>query len=96
VTLERVQINRIVDAEYAPRHEGDTLIVPVFEHVPVTELRLMLKEEVWMRFAETEETSVHRAEVQKEELVVERQTGEGDWVAVPATPSSKDGEQSAS
>lgn len=96
VTVERVPINRIVNEEHAPRQEGDTLIVPVFEYVPVTELRLMLKEEVWMKFTETEETSVHRAEVQKEELVVERQTGKGDWVAVPATPSSKDGEQSAS
>jgi stress response protein YsnF len=59
-------------------------------------MRLILKEEVRIGFEETEETSVHEAEVQRQELVVERRTGnDGDWIAQPATPSSDDGEQSA-
>ena len=29
-----------------PRQDGDTLVVPVFEYVPVTELKLMLKEDI--------------------------------------------------
>ncbi|BCQ29067.1 hypothetical protein NK8_72570 (plasmid) [Caballeronia sp. NK8] len=29
VHIERVAINEFVDAQFAPRHEGDTLIVPV-------------------------------------------------------------------
>lgn len=95
VTLDRVQVNQFVDVEYAPRREGETLIVPVFEYVPVTELRLMLKEEIRIGFGETEEAGVHRAEVQRQELVVERQTGTGDWVADNAMPSSNEGEQSA-
>jgi stress response protein YsnF len=70
--------------------------VPVFEYVPVTEMRLMLKEEVRIEFKETEETTVHTAEVQRQEVVVERRTGtDGDWIAQPAPPSSDEGEQSA-
>lgn len=96
VTIERVPANRFVESEFEPRHEGDTWIVPVFEYVPVTEMRLMLKEEIRIGLEEQVEASVHQAEVQREELVVERRTGTaGDWIAQPAAPPSKDGEQSA-
>jgi stress response protein YsnF len=95
VTIERVPVNRFVDDEFEPFRDGTTLVVPVFEYVPVTEMRLMLKEEVRIGFEETEETSVHTAEVQRQELVVERRTEtDGDWIAQPAPPSSEDGEQS--
>lgn len=46
VTVDRIAIDRQVDAVPAPRHEGDTLIVPVVEEVLVTEKRLMLREEI--------------------------------------------------
>ncbi|WP_168789676.1 YsnF/AvaK domain-containing protein [Paraburkholderia aromaticivorans] len=96
VSVERVPANRFVDAVFEPFQDGQTLIVPVFEYVPVTELKLMLKEEIRIVLEETEETSVHRAEVQRQEVVVERRTGTtGDWIAQPAAPSSEDGEQSA-
>jgi stress response protein YsnF len=96
VTIERVLTNRFVDIEFEPFQEGDILVVPVFEYVPVVEMKLMLKEEVRIGFEEIEETSVHEAEVQRQELVVERRTGtDGDWIAQSAPPSSEDGEQSA-
>jgi stress response protein YsnF len=96
VTIEHVPANRFVESEFEPFRDGDVLIVPVFEYVPVTEMKLMLKEEVRIGFEETEEASVHEAEVQRQELVVERRTGtDGDWIAQPAPPSSEDGEQSA-
>lgn len=95
VKIERVPVNQFVDDEFEPFHDGTTLVVPVFEYVPVTEMRLMLKEEVRIGFEETEEASMHTAEVQRQELVVERRTGtDGDWIAQPAPPSSEDGEQS--
>jgi len=95
VSVQRVPANRFVDSEFEPVRDGNRLIVPVFEYVPVTELKLMLKEEIHIVVEETEETSVHRAEVQRQEVVVERRTGtEGDWIAQPAAPSSEDGEQS--
>jgi stress response protein YsnF len=96
VTIERVPVNRFVDSEFEPFRQGDVLIVPVFEYVPVTEMKLMLKEEVRIGLETTEVTSVHEAEMQRQELVVERRTGtDGDWIAQPAAPSSEDGEQSA-
>jgi stress response protein YsnF len=95
VTIERVPANRLVDAEFEPFQDGAVLVVPVFEYVPVIEMKLMLKEEVRIGFEETEEATMHEAEVQRQELVVERRTGtDGDWIAQPAAPSSKDGEQS--
>jgi uncharacterized protein (TIGR02271 family) len=82
VIVERVSINQPVSAEYGPRQEGDTLIVPVFEYVPVTEMRLMLKEEVRITKAAAEVDTVHRASVRREELVVERRDGaSGEWLA---------------
>ncbi|MFM0393787.1 DUF2382 domain-containing protein [Paraburkholderia phytofirmans] len=93
VTIERVSANRMVDNEFEPRQEGNVLVVPVFEYVPVTEMRLMLKEEIRIGLEEVEEVSVHEAEVQRQEIVVERRTGtHGDWLAQPAAPSSEDGE----
>jgi stress response protein YsnF len=95
VTIERVPVNRFVEAEFEPVQDGDTLVVPVFEYVPVTEMKLMLKEEVRIGLGVVEETSVHEAEVQRQELVVERRTGiDGDWIAQHAEPSSDEGEQS--
>jgi stress response protein YsnF len=46
--VERVPVGRFVDAAALPaaRHEGDTLIVPVFEEVLVVEKRMRLVEEV--------------------------------------------------
>jgi stress response protein YsnF len=81
VEVQRVQINRPVSEEYGPRQEGATLVVPVFEYAPVTELKLMLKEEVRITKSTTKVDAVHRASVQKQALIVERRDGEsGDWV----------------
>jgi stress response protein YsnF len=95
LAVEHVPVNRFVDAEFAPRQEGDTLIVPVFEYVPVTEMKLMLKEEIHIGLEVMEEKHVHQVEVQRQEIVVERRAGtDGDWIAQPAAPSSDQGEQS--
>ncbi|WP_250515109.1 YsnF/AvaK domain-containing protein [Caballeronia sp. INDeC2] len=96
VQIERVAINEFVDAQFAPRNEGDTLIVPVFEYVPVTELKLMLKEELRITTVVSTETAVHVAEVQRQQVVVERRVGSaGDWIADPAIPSSGVGESAS-
>ncbi|SDV47970.1 YsnF/AvaK domain-containing protein [Chitinasiproducens palmae] len=44
--IQRVTVNQPVAAKFEAYHDGDVLVVPVFEYVPVTEMRLMLKEEV--------------------------------------------------
>ncbi len=47
--VERIPINRVVDAVPSVRQEGDTVIVPVIEEIMVVEKRLLLKEEVRVR-----------------------------------------------
>jgi len=82
VQVQRVQINQPVPTEFEPRQEGDTLIVPVFEYVPVTELRLMLKEEVRITKSAIEVGTLHGVSVQRQALIVERRgSATGDWVA---------------
>ncbi|MFM0259772.1 DUF2382 domain-containing protein [Paraburkholderia sediminicola] len=81
VEVQRVQIHRPAAKEYGPRQEGATLVVPVFEYVLGTELKLMLKEHVWITKSTSKVNAVHRASVQKQALIVERRDGEsGDWV----------------
>lgn len=73
VVVERVPINRPVDALPCVRHEGDTLVVPVVEEIMVVEKRLLLKEEVRIR---QEQVSQHVREpvvLRSEEASVERQ-----------------------
>jgi stress response protein YsnF len=94
VEVERIPINRPVEAEYEPRREGDTLVVPVFEYIPVTEMRLMLKEEVRIRTRRKDIDVVHQVLVQRQALVVERRdNATGDWVAqeLPSTAARENG-----
>lgn len=49
VEIERVPINRTVDAVPPVRKEGNTTILPVVEEVVMVERRLVLKEEIRMR-----------------------------------------------
>ena len=47
--VERIAINRVVDAAPSVRQEGDTVIVPVIKEIMVVEKRLLLKEEIQVR-----------------------------------------------
>jgi stress response protein YsnF len=49
VEIERVAVNRIVDAPVPVRQEDDTTIIPLLEEVYVVEKRLMLREEVYIK-----------------------------------------------
>jgi stress response protein YsnF len=81
VEVRRVAVNRPVEERVGPRQDGDTLIIPIFELVPVIQTQLMLKEEVHVRIAETEEDVVRHVALKCEELVVERREGvDGAWV----------------
>jgi uncharacterized protein (TIGR02271 family) len=72
VQVERVPVGRVVDAIPEPRHEGDTLVIPVLEEVLVVEKRVMLKEEVRVTWRTVEERSPQRVVLRSEEIVVER------------------------
>jgi len=49
IYVERVTVDRVVDAHPVIRQEGDVLIIPVVEEVMVVEKRLLLKEEIHVR-----------------------------------------------
>ncbi|SAL06182.1 hypothetical protein AWB81_07480 [Caballeronia arationis] len=79
--VTRVSVNRPVEAEYGPRQEGDTLIVPVFEYVPVVTMQLTLKEEVHITTHTLEKEELREVPVKVETIVIERRNGpHGAWV----------------
>jgi uncharacterized protein (TIGR02271 family) len=75
--VNRVPINRDVQAAPEVRTEGDVLIIPVIEEVLVVEKRLVLKEELHVRRLFSEENVEIPVTVRKQRAVVERMTPEG-------------------
>lgn len=83
VEVERVPVDRVVDAVPDIRSEGDLVIVPVVEEVLVVEKRLVLKEELHIRRRATVEEVEQPVEIRRQRAVVERIEGEEDDVAKP-------------
>ena len=82
VMIERIRLNQPATVELPSRQEGDTLVVPVFEFVAVTEMKLFLKEEIRITTVVTEATDTHRVELQHHDVIVERRIGiDGHWEA---------------
>jgi len=75
--VERVPVGVYVDEPVGPRHEGDTLIVPVLEEVLVVEKRLLVREELRITRRQTEGRETRRVTLLSEEVSVER-TGAQD------------------
>lgn len=70
--IERVEINRVVDAAPPVRYEGDVMIVPLVEEVLVVERRLMLREELRVSKRAVETRNPQRVILRREEATVER------------------------
>ncbi|WP_244818071.1 YsnF/AvaK domain-containing protein [Caballeronia sp. Lep1P3] len=84
VEVRRVAVNRPVEERAEPRREGDTLVIPVYEYVPVVRMQLTLKEEVYVTTRQTQQDVVHHVLLNSEELVVERREGaRGEWKPDP-------------
>jgi stress response protein YsnF len=49
IEVEHVARNQWIKKPLKPRTEGDTVIIPIMEEVVVTETRLLLREEVYIR-----------------------------------------------
>jgi uncharacterized protein (TIGR02271 family) len=75
VDIERVSIDRAVDAPVAVRYEGETMIIPVLEEVLVVEKRLMLKEEIRVTRRRREFHAPERVTLRREIASVERTEG---------------------
>jgi uncharacterized protein (TIGR02271 family) len=78
VVIERVPINRVVEAPIAARSEEDTLIIPLLEEVLVVEKRLLLKEELRITKRQVETHMPQRVTLRREEAIVEHIDREGD------------------
>jgi len=72
IRVERVEVGRFVEAAAAPRQEGDTLIVPVYEEVAVVEKRLFLREELRVTKVRHEHHETRRVVLQREDVDVDR------------------------
>jgi uncharacterized protein (TIGR02271 family) len=75
VEVERVAVNRVLDAPVAVRHVGDTIVVPVMEEVLVVQKQLRLVEELHIRRTRTERRDPRTVVLRKEEATVERLEG---------------------
>jgi uncharacterized protein (TIGR02271 family) len=72
VSIERVPIQRFVDEAVPIRYEGDTMIISLFEEMPVVEKRLLLKEELRITRRRVEAHKRVRGTLRREEATVER------------------------
>ncbi len=80
VDVRHFAINQPVEQKFGPRQEGNTLIIPVFEYVPIITMQLTLKEEVHVTTTETTQEVFQNVLLNTEELVVERRNGaQGEW-----------------
>jgi uncharacterized protein (TIGR02271 family) len=72
VDVQRLAINRPIDAPLPIRYEGDTMVVPVFEEVLVVEKRLILKEEIRITRRRSEFRDPQHVTLREEVAAVER------------------------
>ena len=72
VDIERVPINRAVDALQPPRQEGDVLVIPVYEEVVTVQRKWVLKEEVRLRRREVQARHREQVVLREEQALVER------------------------
>ena len=72
VSVERVPVNRAVDAAPEARWEGDTLIVPVVEEEIVVSRRLVLREEIRIMRRQDERTVSGTEPLRRQVVDIER------------------------
>lgn len=82
VIVERVAVNRPVDAPLEVRQEGDVTIVPVHEEVVVVQRQLMLKEELHIRRRVSTVDATRPVVLRRQDVTVERLPAD----APPAPP----------
>ncbi|MBA2501450.1 MAG: YsnF/AvaK domain-containing protein [Pyrinomonadaceae bacterium] len=76
VRVERVAVNRVIDAPVDVRYEDGRMIIPLMEEVLVVEKRLMLKEELHVTRQQVERRNPQVVTLRSEEVEIERADGE--------------------
>ncbi len=77
ISVERVPVDRWVDAPLAVRQEGDTTVIPLHEEVMLVETRLKVTEEVRITRRRSTLRARERVTLRHEEAIIDR-------LAVPA------------
>ena len=75
VEVERVPVGRTLaegEAAPVPHEEGDTLVIPIVEETAVVMKRLVVREEVRLRFVPTERPFEQAVDVRRQQAIVER------------------------
>lgn len=72
IEVERVPVDRWVEAAVPARQEGDTMIISVHEEVAVVETRLRVIEEIRITKRQTTRNVAKRVVVRREQAIVER------------------------
>ena len=72
--VDRVPVNRPLEAPVAPRDEGDWLVIPIMEEVLFVRKQLMLKEEIRIRKRQVTEEQAVRELVRHEVVELEDAT----------------------
>jgi uncharacterized protein (TIGR02271 family) len=72
VEVERVAVNRIVDATEESRYEGNTLVIPLYEEAIVVQRRLVLREELRLTTRRRRVREPQRVILRREEAQIER------------------------
>ena len=75
VEVERVPLDRWIDAPVPVRQEGDTTVITLHEEVIVTERRLRATEEVRLTRRRSTRHATERLTLRRQEAVVERLDG---------------------
>ncbi len=76
VSVNRVDINRIIESPPPIRQDGDTMIIPLLEEVLVVEKRLMLKAELHVTKRQFQTRKPQHVILRSEEASVERLSGQ--------------------
>jgi uncharacterized protein (TIGR02271 family) len=75
--VERVVVDRVLEAPVEPRYEGDWLVIPIMREALVVEKRLLLAEEVRIRKRRVTEEQVVRETVRRTRVDIEDATAHG-------------------
>ena len=75
--IERVVLNRVIDAVPEVRQEGDTTIYPLIEERLILTKELILKEELRVTKRDTEWRDTQVVTLRREHMTVERRPAEG-------------------
>jgi uncharacterized protein (TIGR02271 family) len=88
VVVERVPIDRFVERPSGRRREGETLVIPVFEEVPVVVMKTKLKEEIRITTRAVSQRRRIPVTIRREQVSVDRLPAGAHQVA-PVTPKER-------